>query len=141
MQGFVHGLLIPVIFMSLEEKIASLEPEIRAQVEDYVDFLLSKSSGPDTSTMFSHHCDDDIEPEHSCGFSPLVVNMQDRQDAHDKVRDPAGIPGIIMAEEKPLTDGMDSIDFADINSRFGHVPREEGEKKESESRRRSLDWM
>jgi hypothetical protein len=57
------------------------------------------------------------------------------------VRDPAGIPGIIMAEEKPLTDGMDSIDFADINSRFGHVPREEGEKKESESRRRSLDWM
>ncbi|WP_373840148.1 hypothetical protein [Methanospirillum sp.] len=120
--------------MSLEEKIASLTPEKKAQVEDYVDFLLSRSSGADFSTGSSLHAE--YEEEHEYSYD-LPRSVSPALKTSTKVKDSAGI---ITAEELLPADDPDYIDFADINSRFGHIPKKE-EKKEPGRLKRFLDWM
>jgi len=123
--------------MTLEEKIASLTPELRAQVEDYVDFLVSRSEGLDTFSGFSLPDNYDEEPVQS--FTPSPPEIPISKPAL-KVKGQAG-SGIILAEERlPETD-PDYIDFADINSRFGHTPKGEEEKKGPGRLKRFLDWM
>lgn len=123
--------------MTLEEKIASLTPELKAQVEDYVDFLVSRSGGLDNFSGFSLPDDNDEEPARS--FTPSPPEIPVSKPAL-KVKGQAG-SGIILAEERlPETD-PDYIDFADINSRFGHTPKGEEEKKGPGRLKRFLDWM
>lgn len=123
--------------MSLEEKIASLTPEKKAQVEDYVDFLLSRSSDADFSTGSSLHAEYEEVPEYSYD---LPGSVYPALETRTKVKDSAGMSGIITAEELLPADDPDYIDFADINSRFGHIPKKE-EKKEPGRLKRFLDWM
>ena len=123
--------------MTLEDKIASLTPELRAQVEDYVDFLVSRSGGLVNFSGFSFSDDSDEEPVESKIPSPPEIPVSKPA---MNVKGQVG-SGIIMAEERlPETD-PDYIDFADINSRFGHTPKGEEEKKGPGRLKRFLDWM
>ena len=123
--------------MTLEDKIASLTPELRAQVEDYVDFLVSRSGGLVNFSGFSFSDDSDEEPVESKISSPPEIPVsKPAMNVKGQARS-----GIIMAEERlPETD-PDYIDFADINSRFGHTPKGEEEKKGPGRLKRFLDWM
>ncbi|NLV26887.1 MAG: hypothetical protein GXY48_06950 [Methanomicrobiales archaeon] len=124
--------------MTLEEKILNLSPGMRVQVEDYVDFLLSRMDAEPAIPAPSLECnktmekaeDENILSLSSPGSSPLS----------DRIKKNSS--GIILAEET-LSDAKnpDYVDFADINSRFGHTPKREEEKKEQGRLRRLLDWM
>ena len=124
--------------MSLEEKIAGLSPRLRAQVEDYVDFLVSRTAGQDNFSGFSLPDEDEDESLQPITPSPPEIPVSK---IPMNVRERTGSSGIILAEERlPETD-PDYIDFADINSRFGHTPKGEEEKKGPGRLKRFLDWM
>ncbi|MCA1915772.1 hypothetical protein [Methanospirillum hungatei] len=122
--------------MTLEEKIARLSPRLRAQVEDYVDFLVSRTAEEDHFSGVSPD-EDEGEPVQPIPPSPPEIPVSK---TWVNVRERTGSSGIILAEERlPETD-PDYIDFADINSRFGHTPKDDEEKKTGRLKR-FLDWM
>lgn len=119
--------------MTLEDKIAHLPPELREEVELYVDFILAKK-GMNTSESWIEH---EEEEEGDLGFSsPMPVREQ-----IPPQRSQAGSSRIILAAERPIADADDDvIDFADINSRFGHV-KEDEEGRPLRRPRWMFDWL
>jgi len=68
-----------VIMMTLEEKIASLPPQLRDQVEDYVDFLNSRLSEQENDTGFSIEEEEELEPMDAPSFSSTSPESSFRQ--------------------------------------------------------------
>ncbi|KAF5083779.1 hypothetical protein DSECCO2_85820 [anaerobic digester metagenome] len=127
-----------MIMMTLEEKIASLPPQLRDQVEDYVDFLNSRLSEQENDTGFSIEEEGEHVPIDAPSFSSPAPESSFRQKS---VKGRTDSSGIILAEERPPETDPDYIDFADINSRFGHTPKTEEEHRGHGRLRRLLDWM
>ncbi len=123
--------------MTLEEKIAALSPQLRAQVEDYVDFLLSRTTGQDNLSGVSLPDEDEDESVQPIPPSPAEIPVSKTP---VNVRKRIGSSGIILAEERLPETGPEYIDFADINSRFGHTSKDDEEKKTNRLKR-FLDWM
>ena len=118
--------------MTLEDKIAQLPPELREEVELYVDFILTKK-GMDTSEPWVEHEEDDGDFGFSSPMSPQEKIIPQRSQA--------GSSRIILAVERPIADADDDvIDFADINSRFGHV-KEDEEGRPVRRPRWMFDWL
>jgi hypothetical protein len=107
--------------MTLEEKIALLSPDLRSQVEDYVDFLISRMPDSDLPSASSFSDMDEEEEDSADNISFSGSRSSDAHNPSPAVRGRAGSSGIILAEERPVEENTDSIDFADINSRFGHT--------------------
>lgn len=126
--------------MSLEEKLATLPPELKQQVEDYIDFLVSKKDNGSLCSGISEQEPDEKSyvSDNNCVSSPAKHSPQAEIIPG---RPKNNSSGIILAEEKIIDSNPDVIDFADINSRFGHTPKGEGEHKEHGRLRRLLDWM
>lgn len=119
--------------MKLEDKIAQLSPELREEVELFVDFILAKKGG-DTSESW---IDDEKEEDVDFGFPPPMTPREQIPSQKPRI----GSSGIIMAAERPIADADDDvIDFADINSRFGHV-KEDEEGKPVRRPRWMFDWL
>ena len=124
--------------MPLEEKIAALPPRLRDQVEDYVDYLLNKEEPGEINEP--SHTAPGSEASGICGMagpdSGGITGVQRDEDTRTVSS------GIILAEEQvpdPLS--TDYVDFADINSRFGHQPEKDEDHREPGRLRRLLDWM
>jgi len=126
--------------MTLEEKIASLSPRLRSQVEDYVDFLISRMPDSELPSVSPFSDMDDEGEDRADESSFSECKSSHAQKPSPLVRGRAGSSGIILAEERPVEENPDYIDFADINSRFGHTKSEE-EKKGPGRLKRFLDWM
>ncbi len=126
--------------MTLEEKIALLSPDLRSQVEDYVDFLISRMPDSDLPSASSFSDMDEEEEDSADNISFSGSRSSDAHNPSPAVRGRAGSSGIILAEERPVEENTDSIDFADINSRFGHTQTRE-EQKGPGRLKRFLDWM
>lgn len=125
--------------MTLEEKVSALPSHLREQVEDYIDFLLSRmdesEDAPDLPFMAESV---QVRTPKSLDSSPAEESLQS-----DPVssRGTKNSSGIILAEEKVPESNPDYVDFADINSRFGHTPKTEDEQRGPGRLRRLLDWM
>jgi hypothetical protein len=125
--------------MTLEDKVAGLSPKLRAQVEDYIDFLLSRTD--DTGIECTGNLQEEKEPEEEESEEPVSPHFPSPPVRSAGIRGRNSSSRIILAEERvPEEENPDYIDFADINSRFGHTPKEE-EQKGPGRLRRLLDWM
>ena len=109
--------------MDLEEKIESLPDDLRAEVEQYVDFLISRKS------PFTEERTDNSIKESDIPLPNQVKNMR-------KV-DQNGI--ILAAEDYNLAKDPDAIDFADINSRFGKESKDN--EKPPKLSNCNVDWL
>ncbi|MDD1724147.1 MAG: DUF2281 domain-containing protein [Methanospirillum sp.] len=122
--------------MTLEKKIALLPPDLREEAEHYVDYLLVRA-GKDPEGSIERP-----EPEDNEAGSLSSGPTEGRD--FPGMRGKTAPSGIILAEEQPVSEDPDYIDFADINSRFGNTD-ENAEKEEEKPRRsitrRMLDWM
>lgn len=127
--------------MSLEEKIALLDPKLRDQVEDYVDYLISRSNTLDSSDEFSPAKESD-EDEKGQEAVPVTNHASSSHNLPYSSRgDRVRSCGIILAEERPIEQNPDYVDFADINSRFGHTPHNSNDEKGPGRLKRLLDWL
>jgi len=119
--------------MTLEDKIAQLSPELREEVELYVDFILAKN-GMNTPEPW---IEDEREEDEDFGFSSPITPREQIPPQRSQV----GSSRIILAAERPIADADDDlIDFADINSRFGHV-KEDEEGRPVRRPRWMFDWL
>jgi len=113
--------------MELEEKIAALSPNLRAELERYADFLISREN--------------EIAEEGS--ETPVFRQIMPEQN-RGNVRGKLDPTGIILAEEDiNLNKVQDAIDFADINSRFEKENKKVDKEEEKPPRpsRWKLDWI
>lgn len=136
--------------MKLEEKIAALPLDLRIRVEEYVDFLQSRRKNYNQTisqdfSMMTGVMDDEVPDWGSSEVPPAIPVPPETPVSHSPpsgVRGRTDSSGIILAEEQAVEhENSDYVDFADINSRFGHMPKEEEEQKGSSRLRRLLDWM
>ncbi len=116
--------------MNLNEKIASLPPEARDEVELFVDYLISRLGAGQVSPPGYA----DIPAPEPASFSPPVQRspIPGKYDSS----------GILLAEERisKKENGFETIDFADINTRF--APPEQPEKDVPTKRQaRMFDWL
>lgn len=121
--------------MSLEDKIAALSPERREVVEIFVDFIISRTK-------------EKPEPKKPDFIPEVEPVAHEPPKSYIPKRPESGIlnadkSGIILAAEKPLNADkrLDTIDFADINARFGHVKSGKKEKNIEEKTDKNLDWL
>lgn len=123
-----------MVIMTLEDKIAQLPPELREEVELFVDFILAKKAA-NTSEPWVEHQEE--EEDIDFGFSSPMPPREEIPSQKPRT----GPSGIIMAAERPIADADDDvIDFADINSRFGHV-KEDEDGKLIRRPRWMFDWL
>jgi len=139
--------------MTLEEKIAALPLDLRIRVEEYVDFLQNRRGNYNQTisqdfSMMADVMDDEVpgrggsEIPQAIPVPPVPPESLVSHSPPSGIRGRTDSSGIILAEEQAVEhENSDYVDFADINSRFGHTPKEEEGQKGSSRLRRLLDWM
>lgn len=112
----------------IEDKFDRLSPAGQAMVADFIDFLLWRESESASGRQEEEELPGPVQPFYpETGKTPQVPE------------EPKG-SGIILAEERDLTDTDDAIDFADINTRFSQKDQEE-EKRGPVRQRKMFDWL
>ncbi len=125
---------------TLEEKIAGLHPVLRVEVEDFIDYLLFKQS--------QYAAGDLQETERSDYQTRTKTQVADDP---SRLSTPGVQPydsdesGIIWADERPVNknQGMDQIDFADINTRFSQEQKDTSgpDSDKPKKLREGFDWL
>lgn len=112
----------------IEEKFDRLSPAGQDMVMAFVDFLLFREND-DVSARWE---EEDLPGVNQPFTQETGITAQKQEGGQGS--------GIILAEERDLTESDDAIDFADINTRFSQK-EQEGEKQGPIRQRKMFDWL